>query len=132
MVIWLLIVPQTMRPSTLSPLTPDLPGVVVDNEKGMQDIVTHFVEAHGYRRIAFICGPEGNEEAALRYRAYASVLAEHDAPLDPDLVAPGAFVYDSGIDAIRLLLDERKVEFDAVVAANDWLAPASRRAVGAA
>lgn len=32
-------------------------------------------------------------------------------------------------DAIRLLLDERKVEFDAVVAANDRMAPGALRAL---
>jgi DNA-binding LacI/PurR family transcriptional regulator/signal transduction histidine kinase len=99
--------------------TPGLPCVIVDNEKGMRDIVTHFIEVHGCGRIAFICGPENNAEAALRYHAYVDVLAEHGMPLDPNLVAPGAFVYETGIDAIHLLLDERKVEFDAVVAAND-------------
>jgi sigma-B regulation protein RsbU (phosphoserine phosphatase) len=102
--------------------TPGLSCVIVDNEKGMRDIVTHFIEVHGYRRIAFIRGPESNEEAALRYRAYVTVLAEHDLPLDPDLVAPGAFIYETGMDAIRLLLDERRVEFDAVIAASDWMA----------
>jgi sigma-B regulation protein RsbU (phosphoserine phosphatase) len=102
--------------------TPGLPCVAVDNEVGMRDLVTHFIEVHGYRRIAFICGPENNAEAALRYRTYADVLAGHDLPLDPNLVAPGAFLYETGIDAMRLLLDERRVEFEAVVAANDWMA----------
>jgi PAS domain S-box-containing protein len=102
--------------------TPGLPHVIGDSEKGMRDLVTHFIEVHGYRRIAFICGPEGSVEAAMRYRAYVDALAEHDLSLDLDLVAPGAFAYETGIDAIRLLLDERKVEFEAVVAANDWMA----------
>ncbi len=102
--------------------TSGLPCVIVDNEKGMRDIVTHFIEVHGYRRIAFIRGPESNEEAALRYRGYVDALAGHDLPLDPDLVAPGDFIFETGRDAIRLLLDERKVEFDAVIAANDWMA----------
>jgi signal transduction histidine kinase/DNA-binding LacI/PurR family transcriptional regulator len=102
--------------------TPGLPCVIVDNEKGMRDAITHFVEVHGYRRIAFISGPENNAEARLRYQAYVDVLAEHDLPLDPALVAPGDFIYATGRDAIRLLLDERKVDFDAVVAANDWMA----------
>ncbi|MBN1994112.1 MAG: substrate-binding domain-containing protein [Anaerolineae bacterium] len=102
--------------------TPGLPCVVVDNEKGMQDIITHFIEAHGYRRIAFVCGPENNEEAALRYRAYVAALAKHGLPLNPGLVAPGDFTYETGREAIRLLLDERKVEFDAIVAVNDWMA----------
>ncbi len=112
------------RPMPMVGITqvPGLPSVVVDNEVGMRDIVTHLIEVHGYRRIAFICGPENNEEAALRYRAYADVLIEHDIPLDPALVAPGMFLYESGVEAIRLLLDERGIAFEAVVAANDWTA----------
>jgi DNA-binding LacI/PurR family transcriptional regulator/anti-anti-sigma regulatory factor/putative methionine-R-sulfoxide reductase with GAF domain len=108
--------------------TPGIPNVIVDNGKGMRDIVTHFIEVHGYRRIAFISGPENNEEAVLRYRAYVDALAEHDIPLDPNLVAPGAFEYDTGVEAVRLLLDERKAEFEAVVAANDWMAFGALRA----
>jgi DNA-binding LacI/PurR family transcriptional regulator/anti-anti-sigma regulatory factor/putative methionine-R-sulfoxide reductase with GAF domain len=100
----------------------DFPSVVVDNAVGMREAVAHLVEVHGYRRIAFVRGPEGNREAALRYRAYADVLAEHDIPLDPDLVAPGTFDALAGEDAIPLLLDERKVEFEAIVTANDLMA----------
>jgi len=100
----------------------DLPSVVVDNTVGMREAVAHLVEEHGYRRIAFVRGPEGNKEADLRYRAYADVLAEHDVPLDPDLVAPGDFNAPAGEAAIPLLLDERKVEFEAIVAANDLMA----------
>ncbi len=109
--------------------TPGIPNIIVDNAKGMRDIVAHFIEAHGYRRIAFISGPENNEEAMLRYRAYVDTLAEHDIPLDPNLVAPGAFEYDTGVEAVRLLLDERKAEFEAVVAANDWMAFGALRAL---
>ena len=102
--------------------TPGIPSVVVDNGKGMRDLVTHLIEVHGYRRIAFICGPESSEEAALRYQAYVDALTAHDLPLDPDLVTQGSFVFETGMAAVRLLLDERKAEFDAIVAANDWMA----------
>jgi DNA-binding LacI/PurR family transcriptional regulator/anti-anti-sigma regulatory factor/putative methionine-R-sulfoxide reductase with GAF domain len=109
--------------------TPGIPNIVVDNGKGMRDIVAHFIEVHGYRRIAFICGPENNEEAMLRYRAYVDALAEHDISLDPNLVAPGSFEYETGVEAVYLLLDERKAEFEAVVAANDWMAFGALRAL---
>jgi DNA-binding LacI/PurR family transcriptional regulator/anti-anti-sigma regulatory factor/putative methionine-R-sulfoxide reductase with GAF domain len=109
--------------------TPGLPCVIVDNGKGVRDTVAHLVEVHEYRRIAYIRGPENNEEAMVRYRAYVDVLAEHDLPLDPDLVAPGTFVYEAGVDAVRLLLDEREVQFEAIVAANDWMALGALRAL---
>ena len=112
------------RPMPMVGITqvPGLPSVIVDNGKGMRDTVAHLIKVHGYRRIAFICGSENNEEAMVRYRAYADVLAEHGLPLNPDLVTPGSFVHETGIDAVRLLLDERKVKFEAIVAANDWMA----------
>jgi DNA-binding LacI/PurR family transcriptional regulator/anti-anti-sigma regulatory factor/putative methionine-R-sulfoxide reductase with GAF domain len=109
--------------------TPTIPCVIVDNGKGMRDTVTHLVEVHGYRRIAFICGPENNEEADVRYRAYADVLDKQGLPLDPDLVMPGSFVYQDGENAVRLLFDERKAKVEAIVAANDWMAFGALRAL---
>jgi DNA-binding LacI/PurR family transcriptional regulator/GAF domain-containing protein len=99
-----------------------IPSILVDNYGGMRSVIAHLTQAHGYRRIAFIRGPEGNEDAGHRYRAYTDVLAEYGLPLDPDLVAPGDFLSPSGAEAIRILLDERKVDFEAVVAADDNMA----------
>ena len=101
---------------------PDAVSVLVDNDKGMRQMIVHLIEKHGYRRIAFIRGPQGNEEAEQRYRAYTAVLAEYGLSLDPDLVAPGDFWVPSGAEAIHLLLDERKVSLQAIVAANDIMA----------
>jgi DNA-binding LacI/PurR family transcriptional regulator/anti-anti-sigma regulatory factor/putative methionine-R-sulfoxide reductase with GAF domain len=109
--------------------TPDVPCVIVDNGRGIRDAIAHLIEVHGYRHIAFICGSENNEEAAVRYRAYVDALAEHGLPLDPDLVAPGTFVYQAGLNAVHLLLDERKAKFEAIVAANDWMAFGALRAL---
>jgi signal transduction histidine kinase/DNA-binding LacI/PurR family transcriptional regulator len=99
-----------------------IPSVLVDNQAGMRDAITHLIEAHGFGRIAFICGPEASPEAEQRYQTYTEVLAEHGLPLDPDLVAPGNFLSPSGEEAIRLLLDERRAGFEAVVSANDEMA----------
>ena len=35
-----------------------LPSLVMDNKQGMCEAVSHLIEVHGYRRIAFIRGPE--------------------------------------------------------------------------
>jgi DNA-binding LacI/PurR family transcriptional regulator len=58
----------------------DVPEVTVDNERGVRDVLTHLIEMHGLRRIAFIKGREGNPEAELRYRVYTRVLADYDLP----------------------------------------------------
>ena len=97
------------------------PGVNVDNYQGMRDEMKHLIEAHGYRRIACIRGPEGTT-ADVRYQAYLDALAEYEIPFDPDLVAPGDFQESGGTNAIHLLLDDRQVDLDALVATNDNMA----------
>jgi DNA-binding LacI/PurR family transcriptional regulator/anti-anti-sigma regulatory factor len=103
-----------------------IPSVLVDNVTGLRDAVSHLIEVHGHRRIAFLRGPEGHQEAEARYRAYTEALAVHGLALDPDLVTLGEFTRASGVTAMRLLLDERKlrpgVDFEAVVASVDRMA----------
>jgi DNA-binding LacI/PurR family transcriptional regulator/signal transduction histidine kinase len=101
---------------------PGIPSVLVDNATGMRDLIVHLLEVHGYRRIAFIRGPEANDEAERRYRVYRDVLAEHDLRLEPQLIVVGDFQRESGARAIGVLLDERGAEIDVVVAASDSMA----------
>ncbi len=99
-----------------------IPAIMPDSYGGMKQAVEHLLDNHGYRRIAFIQGLAGQIEAEQRYQAYVDALASHGIPLDADLVVAGDFSPDSGRTAMRLLLDERKVQFDAVVVANDRMA----------
>jgi DNA-binding LacI/PurR family transcriptional regulator/serine phosphatase RsbU (regulator of sigma subunit) len=101
---------------------PGRPSVVVDSTAGMTQLVEHMVVAHRKRRIAFIRGPVGSPEAERRYEVYQSVLARHSIQLDPSLVVQGDFRARSAGDALRVLIDERGAEFDALVAANDAMA----------
>lgn len=99
-----------------------IPSIVVDNRPGMHEAIAHLIGVHGHRRIAFIRGPEDVQDADQRYRTYTDTLAQYGLPFDPDLVAPGDFIRSTGSTAVHLLLDERKVSFDAIVAANDSMA----------
>jgi serine phosphatase RsbU (regulator of sigma subunit)/DNA-binding LacI/PurR family transcriptional regulator len=103
------------------------PRVMVENEAGLRDGIRHLIRTHHRRRIGFVRGPESSEEAETRYRVYREVLEEHGIPFDPALVAPGLYIRRNGVEAIRLWLDERKVTFDAVVAANDGMALGVRK-----
>jgi sigma-B regulation protein RsbU (phosphoserine phosphatase) len=104
-----------------------VPSVVVDNRSGIHEVMTHLITVHGCRRIAFFRAREGNPEAEARYGAYIDALAEHGLPFDPQLVSPPAnFEVVSGIEATRLLLDERglrpQTDFDAIVTSSDRIA----------
>ncbi len=106
-----------------------IPSILVDNYRGMQDAVAHLVEVHGYYRIAFVRGPAGHSEADERYRAYVDALARYRLPLDPALVLQGDFREESGMEAVRTLLDERRADVQAIVAAGDIMARGVLRAL---
>jgi sigma-B regulation protein RsbU (phosphoserine phosphatase) len=101
---------------------PDTPSIVVDNTAGTREAVLHLITHHGREHIAFIQGPEGNEEADQRFRGYQDALRDRSIELDERLVVRGDFVPESGTEAIRVLLDARGVRFDGVMAASDDMA----------
>lgn len=116
---------QRFRPLPIVSISRAIDGlanILVDNESGIRQLMTHLIEVHQYRRIAFITGLSGNSDAEARLQTYKQVLAEYNIPYNPDLVVPGNFYRETGSKAISILLDERKVGFDAILAANDYMA----------
>ncbi len=103
--------------------------VTVENYTGMYLLVSHLIEEHKRKRIAFIRGPEMNPEAQERYRAYCDALEKHGIPLDESLTVFGTFAGPTGATAVAELLDERKVKMDGLVAANDDMLMHARQAL---
>lgn len=108
---------------------PGVPSLLLDEARGMRQALEHLVVRHGCRRIAFIRGPSVNAEAERRYALYRAVLEEHGLALEPALICEGTFNQGAGAAAIKTLLDERQVDFDAIVACNDIMALAAMAAL---
>jgi DNA-binding LacI/PurR family transcriptional regulator/serine phosphatase RsbU (regulator of sigma subunit) len=102
--------------------TDSVSHVRVDNEAGLRAAIAHLLGVHGYRRVAFVCGPKGSDEAELRYQVYRSMLDAHGIAFDEALVAPGEYMIQSGIDAVALLWDVRGLKPEAIVCVNDGTA----------
>jgi diguanylate cyclase (GGDEF)-like protein len=100
----------------------DIPSVFVENVSGMMQTVEHLILKHGYRRIAFLKGPDTNSEAQDRFQAYRDALAKHNISINNDLVVSGDFRHSAGADAVKTLIEDRKVKFEALVCANDDMA----------
>lgn len=101
---------------------PRFPSVLVDSYGGILTLVSHLIEVHGCREIAYIQGPPASPESAERFRGYADALRAHRLTVDSRRIVPGDFKKPAGVRAVDLLLDERKVSFDGLVAANDVMA----------
>ncbi len=113
-----------------------IPSIVVDNYRGMKEAIIHLIHVHGYRRIVFLRGPEGNREELLRYRAYRDALAESGIPFNSKLVSSYTnWERVDGIAAIHLLMDERRLlpgaDFEAVVSVGDDMACGAMEALQA-
>ena len=75
----------------LGPEIQSLTSVVVDNTLGMKELISHLVEKHICRKIAFIRGPEGNQEAEQRLNIFRQVLVGHGIDPDPELIVSRRF-----------------------------------------
>ncbi len=102
-----------------------IPSVTLDLKEGMRQMLSHLIEEHGYRRLAYLAGPAGEPTAEAYYRGYLEALAEFDIPFDPRLVTPPLHSWGAaiGTEGIRTLLDERRlrpaVDLDCIVGCGD-------------
>ena len=98
------------------------PTVVATETAGLYEAVAHLIRDHHYRRIAFINSPENRPTARPRYQAYVQALTDHGIAVDPTLVIPGDWTVRAGREAVEMLLDQRQVDVQAIVASNDNMA----------
>ncbi|MCX7821095.1 MAG: substrate-binding domain-containing protein [Brevinematales bacterium] len=99
----------------------DIPMSLVDNKIGMKKIISHLIDSHNRKNIAFITGPLDNPDAIERFQAYKEVLEEKGITYRDDLIFNGLFIEESGRLAVKHFLKNR-VNFDSIVASNDQMA----------
>lgn len=68
-----------------------IPCVTIENKTGARCMVDYLIEVRGFRRIAFLCGPEGAEDSYWREQGYRESLEAHGIAFDPTLVDVGGF-----------------------------------------
>jgi DNA-binding LacI/PurR family transcriptional regulator len=95
-----------------------IPTVIIENKSGARKLVDHLIEVHSCRRIAFLRGPEGNEDSEQREYGYRQGLKSHGLPFDPALIGSGGFNEEEAQTTIQQWLN-RGLEFDAVFAGDD-------------
>jgi len=107
-----------------------IPSVLMDNQVALKSMITHLYEEHKCKKIAFIRGPEGNNDADIRFNVYSEMLNNFGIDFDKDLVFTGNYLEASGAAAIRFWLDEKKADFKAIVASNDSMAIGAMKELG--
>ena len=102
-------------------------GFCLDNYAAAVSAMELLIE-QGHRRIAFISGPEDQEDARARLAGYRDTLARHKIEADPNLVVAGDFQESGGLLAVDQLLASNQ-RFSAIFASNDLTAYGARLAL---
>jgi signal transduction histidine kinase/DNA-binding LacI/PurR family transcriptional regulator/AraC-like DNA-binding protein len=110
-------------------ILPTIPSIQIDMRDGMRKLLSHLIEAHGRRKIAFIRGSEVSQDAEERYQAYIETLNKYHISVDPNLIISGDFRRYSGTAAIKQLISTHHIGFDALVSANDNMAIGAMQAL---
>lgn len=102
-------------------------GFTLDNYAAACEAVELLIE-QGHRRIAFIAGPDNQEDARARLAGYRDTLTRHKLAVEPDLIVAGDFQESGGLLAVNQLLASKQ-RFTAIFAANDLTAYGARLAL---
>ncbi|MBI4978922.1 MAG: GntR family transcriptional regulator [Spirochaetes bacterium] len=99
------------------------PSVVSDCFAMARDAVRYLI-SKGHRRIAHVAGNLLEYSGTERLAGYKAALQEHDIEFDERLVFEGAFTWESGYHAAKLMYPRLK-EFSAVYFSGDTMALAA-------
>jgi LacI family transcriptional regulator len=99
---------------------PGIFSLAIEDRRGAMLATTHLTGL-GHRRIAFIAGNMNHPDAIERLAGYRQALADAGITYDPDLVVPGDFHEEGGMDATQRLLGSNG-KFTALFCVNDQTA----------
>ncbi len=102
--------------------SPYFPSVFTDCHDAVVELVSHLIEVHGYKDIAFLAGKKWHKHTKLRLQAFKDALESHGLVLSDDRIIYGDFWYLSGEACADTLLSSERGLPEAVVCANDAMA----------
>lgn len=108
----------------------NIPCVTVENKAASRKIVEHLIVTHHRKRIAFLRGPDDNEDAQWREMGYREALSAHNLEIDSRLIGAGDFERSVAQVTIAKMLAD-KVTFDAIYTGDDEAAVGALMALGA-
>ncbi|WGL16429.1 LacI family DNA-binding transcriptional regulator [Microbulbifer bruguierae] len=94
--------------------------IQVDDNAAAYDITRHLIE-HGHKRIGFLCGGEEHVSTHGRLDGYKDALQQAGISIDPALIIPGEYSFDSGVEGAKRLLAMENPP-TAIFASNDEMA----------
>ncbi|WDE07213.1 LacI family DNA-binding transcriptional regulator [Thalassomonas viridans] len=103
-------------------LAPDnlSPCIMVNDHDAALSITEHLIDL-GHKDIAFIAGGAGHKSTVERLNGYKQALANHNMPVNPDLIIDGEYSFESGVEGAKQLM-QGQVKPTAIFSCNDEIA----------
>ncbi len=83
--------------------------------------MTEYLVSQGHTRIGFVTGHPNRSGTERRLKGYKQALTDSELQLDPSIIIPGEYTFESGETAARKLL-KMKDRPTAIFASNDYMA----------
>ncbi len=96
--------------------------IITDHYTPVKQIISHLIEVHGYRDIAFLTGKRAHPHSIQRLQGFLDCMAEHNITVGDNRIFYGDFWYNSGAGVAEQLLRDREHLPQAVACANDYMA----------
>jgi DNA-binding LacI/PurR family transcriptional regulator len=96
----------------------EIPEVTVENKNGARRLVEHLILVHGRRHIAYLRGPQGNQDSRWRELGYQEALQAHGLLYEPRLIGMGGYDDEIALAAVTELIHQGEW-FDAIFAGDD-------------
>lgn len=101
---------------------PEIDFMGSDNYSGMFDLCSHIFNVHEVSRVAYVSGPEDNEENIIRRKALEDAMEMRGLTLTPDKIICGDWNYVEVLKRLPIWLDNQKEFPQAFICANDVMA----------
>ena len=97
-------------------------SILTNNRDSLEQILEHLLGLHHYRNPVFVTGPTQSRDGMDRLEIFRQALAIHDIDDYEERIHYGHFSIADGIAAVKTFWDERKIQPDLAVCANDSMA----------
>ena len=104
-----------------------LPSVQVNNVQAAREACEYLIQK-GHKKIATITGPGNSITAVDRLEGYYQALKHNGIEIREELIIQGNFEFDSGYQAVDVLLEKDK-DITAIFAHNDMMAIGAMKAL---
>lgn len=97
-------------------------NVLIDDERAMEEMVSHLIEIHGLKKICFMTGKMEMKDAQMRLQGYRNVMEKYQIPVTEHMIYYGNYWRNRGEEAVSWFITDPNDLPDAIVCSNDYMA----------